>query len=68
MTTGIRNPGKIAAAARYHRARGHLDVAARFEAELVDAGRCARCGRRLTDPQSLERGIGPDCYGKGDLA
>ena len=27
-------------------------------------GNCAICGRGLTDPISLERGIGPECYGK----
>lgn len=25
---------------------------------------CACCGRELTDAQSAERGIGPDCFGK----
>lgn len=24
-------------------------------------GRCCRCGRRLTDPASIEVGMGPDC-------
>ena len=24
-------------------------------------GRCFNCGKELTDPISLERGIGPDC-------
>jgi hypothetical protein len=27
------------------------------------AGICACCGRALTDPISLERGIGPECWG-----
>jgi Family of unknown function (DUF6011) len=26
-------------------------------------GNCAICGRLLTDPTSIERGIGPECYG-----
>jgi Family of unknown function (DUF6011) len=26
-------------------------------------GNCAICGRQLTDPTSVERGIGPECYG-----
>ncbi len=37
--------------------------------ELIDQkvilwheGRCARCGRRLTDPLSIERGLGAECY------
>lgn len=25
-------------------------------------GRCCRCGRPLTTPESCERGIGPECY------
>lgn len=27
------------------------------------SGKCGRCGRRLTVPASLERGIGPECAG-----
>lgn len=27
-------------------------------------GRCALCGRRLTDNESLLRGIGPECWRK----
>jgi hypothetical protein len=27
-------------------------------------GNCCICGRELTDPVSVERGIGPDCYSK----
>jgi hypothetical protein len=32
-------------------------------------GSCARCGRRLTDPGSVKRGLGPDCWAKsnGDI-
>lgn len=26
------------------------------------AGKCGKCGRELTDPESLDRGIGPDCW------
>ena len=29
--------------------------------EVWHAGRCGRCGRKLTVPESVERGIGPDC-------
>ena len=25
---------------------------------------CARCGRPLTDPISIERGLGPVCFGR----
>ena len=29
--------------------------------EVWHAGKCGRCGRKLTVPESVERGIGPDC-------
>lgn len=32
--------------------------------EIWHEGRCGRCGRRLTVPESIERGIGPECSGK----
>ena len=25
-------------------------------------GRCGKCGRKLTTPESIERGFGPECY------
>ena len=25
-------------------------------------GRCGRCGRKLTTPESIKRGLGPECY------
>lgn len=31
---------------------------------VVEADRCGVCGRELTDPESIDRGIGPDCFGK----
>lgn len=31
---------------------------------LEVAKRCLRCGRDLTTPESLERGIGPECWEK----
>lgn len=34
------------------------------QAEFVEESHCGRCGRELTDPVSIERGIGPECYGK----
>ena len=27
-------------------------------------GRCRKCGRKLTDPISRERGFGPECWGE----
>ena len=32
--------------------------------EAFEESRCGCCGRALTDPVSIERGIGPECYGK----
>lgn len=32
--------------------------------EFKHEGRCCRCGRRLTTPESLATGIGPDCADK----
>jgi hypothetical protein len=29
--------------------------------ELWHEGRCGRCGRKLTVPESIDRGIGPEC-------
>lgn len=34
------------------------------QATYLEESRCGRCARRLTDPVSIERGIGPECYGK----
>jgi hypothetical protein len=33
--------------------------------EVFHAGKCACCGRTLTDPISIERGIGPICWDMG---
>lgn len=31
---------------------------------LQEESYCGVCGRTLTDPESIDRGIGPECYGK----
>lgn len=36
---------------------GHMPT----NVELWHEGRCGRCGRKLTVPESIEAGIGPDC-------
>jgi hypothetical protein len=33
------------------------------QSEFWHAGRCGKCGRMLTDPESIARGIGPTCAG-----
>lgn len=35
---------------------------------IMHVGRCGRCGRTLTVPESIASGIGPDCAGKMGLA
>ena len=37
-------------------------VAAGFN--LLHEGKCGRCGRKLTVPESIESGIGPECASK----
>lgn len=32
--------------------------------QILNAGRCCRCGRKLTVPESLASGLGPECAGK----
>jgi len=32
--------------------------------EILHSGRCGRCGRLLTDPESINRGLGPECASK----
>ena len=32
--------------------------------EVWHEGACGRCGRKLTDPTSIARGIGPECFKK----
>lgn len=32
--------------------------------EVKHAGFCGRCGKLLTNPESIDRGIGPECWGK----
>lgn len=38
--------------------------ALRAVAYIDVADECGRCGQELTDPQSLERGYGPTCWGE----
>lgn len=34
------------------------------QAEIWHVGQCGRCARPLTDPESIARGIGPECASK----
>jgi hypothetical protein len=40
------------------------DVSFFDDAEFWHAGRCGKCGRTLTTPESIARGIGPTCNEK----
>lgn len=33
------------------------------KAEIEHAGKCCRCGRTLTHPESIRSGLGPECFG-----
>jgi hypothetical protein len=33
-------------------------------AEILHEGKCCRCGRKLTHPESIETGLGPECGGR----
>jgi hypothetical protein len=37
----------------------------RSDVEVWHEGRCGRCGRKLTVPESIETGLGPECARKG---
>lgn len=56
--------------ARLWAARRVLDVAhgrasvADEQAEILEGKLCLMCGRELTDPESIERNIGPECWRK----
>lgn len=43
-----------------HLSAGHLPP----QCEVYHEGRCGRCARRLTTPESIELGIGPECEKK----
>jgi hypothetical protein len=35
------------------------------QVEFYHEGRCGKCGRKLTDPESIRRGLGPQCAEEG---
>lgn len=40
-----------------HLLQGDLDT----RVQIFHEGRCCKCGRKLTHPESIESGIGPEC-------
>jgi hypothetical protein len=76
----LRRPGRfwITQASRVKRSSGSVKALLWFldaltherpvlgpQLEVWHEGRCGRCGRRLTVPESIERGLGADCAGLG---
>jgi hypothetical protein len=57
------HPRRAAKLAEECRARGDHPHADKLHAALVSLMFCANCGRPLVDPLSIDRGIGPDCWG-----
>jgi len=49
-------------AARFFCERVIRDGAIPDGLEVRHEGRCGRCGRALTTPESVDRGIGPECW------
>lgn len=43
---------------------GQFEKSFAEQAEFYHSGRCGRCGRTLTTPESIESGIGPVCEGR----
>ncbi len=35
--------------------------------DILRSNKCCRCGRKLTTPESVKNGIGPECAGKAGL-
>lgn len=58
-------PVKLAERAARLREMGRDEEADKVERILNAVGHCRHCGRTLTDPTSIERGVGSDCWAKG---
>lgn len=43
---------------------GLVPTPANGSVSVIDEDVCSCCGAELTDPISIERGMGPECYGK----
>jgi len=54
----------VKAFAWFWRALVEKDEDALAKVEFWHEGRCGRCGRLLTVPESVERGIGPECWAR----
>lgn len=65
MTRGVMYENGTADSYRVEQATKILDVAQgkAVSDRVQHPGSCMICGRELTDPVSIDRGIGPDCFG-----
>jgi hypothetical protein len=58
------DPARVwAAAAVLNWLNGDPETLKEERATYQESNECGRCGRELTDPVSIERGIGPTCLG-----
>jgi hypothetical protein len=63
--TGAQEKGKPFAAFTWvWRHLGYSTPVMPPQTEIWHEGRCGRCGRKLTVPESIAAGIGPDCAGR----
>jgi hypothetical protein len=45
--------------------KGRLDMPNVYGTETIVLTHCVACGKPLTDPESIDRGMGPECSGQG---
>lgn len=66
LDTGAWKAGKAADGARVWTAERVIAFAfgGSLDHDVFLATECSYCGKKLFDPQSVERGIGPECYGR----
>lgn len=58
----FRTPGYLPYQDALNMVLGYPKMAPEFrEAYALKSGRCSRCGRKLTVPASIHRGLGPEC-------
>lgn len=67
--TGKSHYGRDAAPVRAvaflcERVLAHPEAPLPADLEVWHEGRCGKCGRPLTVPESIERGIGPECWAR----
>jgi hypothetical protein len=61
----VTNVNRVTEALAIMCAKGHTEAAQAF---VLASGNCYCCNKLLTNPESIKKGIGPDCEKKGGLA